>query len=153
MELTSTQVSRAAQFDTVLEQWRTRPLGVTPYLLLDARYEKVRIDGQVRDAAFLITIGVTADGKRTILGISVSVSEQEAHWRQFLQSLLARGLRGNSSRAMPIRAFRRPVWPVLAARGQLVSPAAEYPGVCAAPRDESRGHRRYSRHLHGGEPF
>lgn len=95
VELTSTQVSRAAaQLDTVLDQWRTRPLGVTPYLLLDARYEKVRIDGHVRDAAVLIAMGITADGKRTILGVSVSVSEQEVHWRQFLQSLLARGLSG-----------------------------------------------------------
>jgi putative transposase len=47
VELSSTQVSRAAaQLDEVLERWRTRPLGITPYLLLDARYEKVRIDGQ-----------------------------------------------------------------------------------------------------------
>lgn len=89
------QVSRAAaQLDEVLERWRNRPLGITPYLLLDARYEKVRIDGQVRDAAVLIAMGITADGKRTILGVSVSVSEQEVHWRQFLQGLLARGLRG-----------------------------------------------------------
>jgi putative transposase len=95
VELTSTQVSRAAaHLDTVLEPWRTRPLGVTPYLLLDARYEKVRIDGQVRDAAVLIAMGITADGKRTILGVSVSVSEQDVHWRQLLQSLLARGLSG-----------------------------------------------------------
>lgn len=95
VELSSTQVSRAAaQLDEVLERWRTRPLGLTPYLLLDARYEKVRIDGQVRDAAVLLAMGITAEGKRTILGVSVSVSEQEVHWRQFLQSLLARGLSG-----------------------------------------------------------
>ncbi|NJO83073.1 MAG: hypothetical protein HC828_09805 [Blastochloris sp.] len=78
----------------MLEQWRTRPLGVAPSLLLDARSEKVRIDGQVRDAAVLIAMGITADGKRTILGVSVAVSEQEMHWRQFLQHLLARGLSG-----------------------------------------------------------
>jgi transposase-like protein len=95
VELSSMQVSRAAaQLDEVLERWRTRPLGVTPYVLLDARYEKVRIDGQVRDAAVLLAMGITADGKRTILGVSVAVSEQEVHWRQFLQGLLARGLSG-----------------------------------------------------------
>ncbi|NJM07172.1 IS256 family transposase [Candidatus Gracilibacteria bacterium] len=95
VELSSTQVSRAAaQLDEVLERGRTHPLGLTPYLLLDARYEKVRIDGQVRDAAVLLALGITAEGKRTILGVSVSVSEQEVHWRQFLQSLLARGLSG-----------------------------------------------------------
>lgn len=94
VELMSTQVSQAtAQRNTVLEQRRTRPLGVTPYLLLNACYEKVRIDDQVRDAAVLIAMRITADGKRTILGVSVSVSEQEVHSRQFLQRLFARGLR------------------------------------------------------------
>lgn len=95
VELSSMQVSRAAaQLDTVLEQWRSRPLGRCVYLYLDARYEKVRVDGQVRDAAVLLAMGVQADGKRTILGVSVSLSEQEAHWRQFLQHLVARGLSG-----------------------------------------------------------
>lgn len=95
VELSSSQVSRAAaQLDAVLERWRTRPLGVVPYLYLDARYEKVRQDGQVRDAAVLIASGVDASGKRQILGISVSLSEQEVHWRSFLQSLVARGLTG-----------------------------------------------------------
>src|SRR5512147_1297648 len=87
-EVSSTQVSRAsALLDTVLEAWRQRPLGVVPYLYLDARYEKVRRDGQVQDAAVLIASGVDAAGKRQILGLSVSLSEHEVHWRQFLQSL------------------------------------------------------------------
>ena len=95
VELSSMQVSRAAaQLDTVLEGWRTRPLGCCRYLYLDARYEKVRVDGQVRDLAVLIALGVTDTGKRTILGVSVSLSEQEVHWRQFLQSLVQRGLSG-----------------------------------------------------------
>lgn len=95
VELSSTQVSRAAaQLDPILEQWRQRPLGVCPYLYLDARYEKVRIDGQVRDAAVLLAMAVREDGKRALLGVSVALSEQEAHWRQFLGSLVARGLTG-----------------------------------------------------------
>jgi putative transposase len=93
--VSSTQVSQAAsQLDTILEQWRNRPLGVCVYLYLDARYEKVRIDGHVREAAVLIASAVKADGKRQILGVSVSLSEQEVHWRSFLQSLVARGLSG-----------------------------------------------------------
>lgn len=93
--ISSDQVSHAtAQLDPVLEAWRTRPLSICPYLYLDARYEKVRQDGQVRDAAVLIAIGVGTDGKRRILGVSVSLSEQEVHWRAFLQSLVARGLQG-----------------------------------------------------------
>ena len=95
VQLDSMQVSRAAQhLDEQLTQWRTRRLGKTRYLYLDARYEKVRIDGQVRDAAVLLAMGVGEDGKRTLLGVSVAVSEQEVHWRQFLQSLVERGLSG-----------------------------------------------------------
>jgi len=95
VELTSIQVSRAsAELDEVLERWRNRPLGVTPYLFLDARYEKVRYEGQVRDAAVLIASGVMDSGKRCVLGVSVSLGEHEAHWRQFLQSLVARGMIG-----------------------------------------------------------
>ena len=95
VELTSMQVSRAtAQLDTVLDQWRTRPLGETRYLYLDARYEKVRQEGQVRDAAVLIATGVDGYGKRQVLGVSVALSEQEAHWRTFLHTLVERGMTG-----------------------------------------------------------
>jgi len=91
--VSATQVSRAAiLLDEVLESWRNRPLGPTVYLYLDARYEKVRMDGQIRDAAVLIASGVNPERKRLILGVSVSLREQEIHWREFLQSLVERGL-------------------------------------------------------------
>ncbi len=64
------------------------------YLYLDARYEKVRQAGIVQDAAILMASGVQKDGKRSILGISVSLSEAEVHWRAFLEGLVARGLHG-----------------------------------------------------------
>jgi putative transposase len=93
--ISSSQVSRAsAQLDETLEAWRNRPLDVIRYLYLDARYEKVRMDGQIRDAAILIASGVAPDGKRQILGVSISLGEQEVHWRTFLQNLVKRGLRG-----------------------------------------------------------
>jgi putative transposase len=93
--LSSAQVSRAtALMDAELEAWRTRQLRAFPYLFLDARYEKVRIDGVVRDAAILSAIGIDEDGKRCVLGISIALSEAEVHWRSFLDSLVARGLRG-----------------------------------------------------------
>lgn len=95
VQLDSMQVSRAAQqLDEQLTKWRERRLGKTRYLYLDARYEKVRIDGHLRDAAVLLAMGVLEDGKRALLGVSVAVSEQEVHWRQFLQSLVERGLSG-----------------------------------------------------------
>jgi transposase-like protein len=94
-EVSSTQVSHAtALLDETLQHWRTRKLGECPYLFLDARYEKVRQDGQLRDAAVLIASAVDPEGKRTILGVSVSLGEHEIHWRTFLQSLVARGLCG-----------------------------------------------------------
>ena len=84
--VSSMQVSRAAEkLDEVLAAWRKRPLGEIVYLYLDARYEKVRRDGQIRDAAILIAAGVGKDGKRRILGVSVSLSEAEQHWRTFLE--------------------------------------------------------------------
>ncbi len=93
--VSAAQVSRAAeQLDELLEIWRNRPLGEVIYLYLDARYEKVRQAGSVRDAAILIVSGVKRDGKRSILGISVSLSEAEVHWRDFLSSLVRRGLHG-----------------------------------------------------------
>ena len=93
--ISSSQVSRAAsQLDEVLEAWRNRPLGEYVYLYVDARYEKVRMDGQMRDAAVLIAAGVNWEGRREILGVSVALNEQEIHWRDFMQSLVQRGLQG-----------------------------------------------------------
>ena len=94
-EVSSTQVSQAtALLDEQLEAWRQRPLGRCKYLWLDAHYEKVRQDGQVRDAAVLKAVGLNEEGKRMVLGVSVSLGEQEVHWRAFLQSLVDRGLSG-----------------------------------------------------------
>jgi len=94
-EVTSTQVSRASkELDEILEKWRSRDLGKTPFIQLDASYEKVRVDGSVRSCAILIASGVNTEGKRMILGVSVSMSEAEIHWREFLLSLKERGLHG-----------------------------------------------------------
>jgi len=94
-QISASQVSRATQtLDQELEAWRNRPLGEIVYLYLDARYEKVRQAGSVRDAAILMASGVKKDGKRAVLGLSVSLSEAEAHWRSFLEGLVKRGLEG-----------------------------------------------------------
>jgi len=95
VSVSSTQVSNAASLlDSELEKWRERPLGEYPYLYLDAYYEQVREDGQVRHLAILVAVGVNRAGKRDILGVSVSLSEHEAHWRSFLDRLKTRGLGG-----------------------------------------------------------
>jgi putative transposase len=83
--LSSSQVSRAAALlDEELEAWRNRPLGEIRYLILDARYEKMRAGGVVRDAAVLSAIGIGPDERRRVLGVSVALSEAE----------VARGMRG-----------------------------------------------------------
>lgn len=95
LEISSTQVSKAsALLDEELSTWRQRALGATPYLLLDARYEKVRHGGSVIDSCVLVAIGVLPDGKRSVLGVSTSLSEAEVHWRAFLTDLQDRGLHG-----------------------------------------------------------
>lgn len=95
LEITSAEVSRAAKLlDDEFIRWRSRPLGQIPYLIVDARYEKVRHGGCVVDAAVLIAYGIDTRGVRHILGVSVALSEAEVHWRAFLESLVARGLHG-----------------------------------------------------------
>ena len=94
-EVSSSSVSRAAALlDGELAKWRDRPLGCFPFLLLDARYEKVRHGGAVVSCAVLVAVGINESGHRAILGVSVRLSEAEVHWRTFLESLQARGLHG-----------------------------------------------------------
>jgi len=69
-------------------------LGEIKYLILDARYEKMRHDGIVRDVAGLSAIVVGPDERRRILGVSVALSEAEVHWRAFLEILQKLGMRG-----------------------------------------------------------
>ncbi len=94
-DVTSSDVSRASKsLDEELDKWRNRTLGSYRYLFLDARYEKVRYDNSVVDCAVFIAIGIDENGKKDVLGISAKLSEQEPHWREFLQSLQTRGLHG-----------------------------------------------------------
>ena len=116
ISISSTQISRCTEkLDEGLEAWRNRSLGVTPYVVLDARYEKVRTGGQVVDCAVLIALGIDETGKRRVLGVSVALSEAEVHWRAFLESLMARGLTGVkyivSDDHAGLRAARRAVLP------------------------------------------
>jgi transposase-like protein len=93
--VSSAQVSDCAKLlDAELQKWRNRPLGTYPYLMFDARYEKVRHDGQLRDCAVLVALGISPTGQRSLLGVSVALSEAEVHWRAFFQSLVQRGLCG-----------------------------------------------------------
>ncbi len=77
--VSSAQVSDCAKLlDAELQKWRDRLLGAYPYLMFDARYEKVRHDGQLRDCAVLIALGITPTGQRSLLGVSVALSRKHA---------------------------------------------------------------------------
>jgi putative transposase len=115
-EVSSAQVSRATvELDTVLAEWRQRPLGEFAYVQVDARYEHVREGGIVVDQAVLWGIGIDTKGRRHVLGVSVERSEAEVHWRGFLSGLVARGLRGvrliTSDDHAGLEAARKAVFP------------------------------------------
>lgn len=89
-------VSRYVQeLDAELTPWRDRALEEAfPYLILDARYEKARVDHQIVDVAVLVAIGVSETGHRHVLGVDVAMGETTGTWSDFFGSLLERGLRG-----------------------------------------------------------
>lgn len=94
--ISKSEVSRlCAGLDTQVAAFRERRLDAAyPYLWLDARYEHVREDGRVQSMAVVVAYGVRADGVREVLGMDVTAGEHAVFWRAFLQSLVARGLRG-----------------------------------------------------------
>ena len=90
-------VSRlAGDLDSELEQWRNRPLEAEayPYVFVDARYEKVRVDGRVIGQGVLIVTAVRDDALREILALEVADTESEATYHQLFKSLKSRGLKG-----------------------------------------------------------
>lgn len=92
--VTSSQVSNVCkELDVQLEAFRNRPISSMPYVFVDARYEKVRYQGHVRDLAVLWAMGINKQGKKEVLGVKVSLSEAEVHWREFFQNLVTRGLK------------------------------------------------------------
>lgn len=91
-----TEVSRiAAELDERVNAFRNRSLeGTYPYVWLDAKYLKIREGDRVVSMAFVVATGVRETGEREVLGFDVGLSEDEAFWKTFLRSLVARGLKG-----------------------------------------------------------
>ncbi len=83
------------RLDQELTQFARRRLEAEyPYLILDARYEKVRLDGVIRSQAVLVAIGINWDGRREVLGVELANRESLNSWKEFLAGLRQRGLRG-----------------------------------------------------------
>src|SRR3954465_2087841 len=95
--MSKSAVSRlCARLDEQVSAFRERPLdgGAYPYLWLDAKIERVREPGGVRQKCLVIAYAVHHSGRREVLGLDVGECETEAFWRDFLRSLTARGLNG-----------------------------------------------------------
>ena len=92
----ASSISRINQsLDEELKKFATRKLEEEyPYLILDARYEKVREDGVIRSQAVMIAIGINWDGRRSILAVELANRESGTSWRDFLVGLEERGLCG-----------------------------------------------------------
>jgi putative transposase len=92
----STVSSLAGSLDSELGAWRGRQLEAKgyPYLFVDARYEKVRVDGRVVSQGALVVSGVRDDGFREIVGVEVADTESEATYQEMFRSLKRRGLSG-----------------------------------------------------------
>jgi transposase-like protein len=83
------------RLDTSLAQFAARPLAEAfPYLILDARYERVREAGVITSQAVLIAIGIDWDGRRQVLAVALANRESRSSWRDFLLGLKTRGLHG-----------------------------------------------------------
>lgn len=97
--VSASQVSALVKrLDGELAAWRERGLSdwAYPFLVVDAHYEKVRMDGRVRSAAVLWVMGVREDGYREHLGVWIRATESAASWSAVFEELLRRGLRGVS---------------------------------------------------------
>lgn len=81
--------------DEQLAQFSTRRLDEEyPYLILDARYERVRENGTIHKRAVLVAIGINWDGRRCVLGVELANRESISSWKEFLLGLRKRGLTG-----------------------------------------------------------
>ncbi len=84
-----------ARLDGQLEEFSRRGLTEAfPYVVVDARYERVREGGVIVSRAILIALGIDWEGRRQVLAVEYANRESQSSWREFLLQLQARGLNG-----------------------------------------------------------
>ena len=148
------------RLDESLAQFADRPLAEAfPYLILDARYERVREAGVITSQAVLIAIGIDWDGRRQVLAVELANRESRSSWRDFLLGLKARALSGvefvaaddapgpswrfAKAAVVPTTAtVARPNMPVTAAIGKprsAIAVAIDWPGLCSPRRSVRSG--------------
>lgn len=97
LNIDKSKVSRICkELDDIVLSFKNRPLTDKeyPYLYLDATFPKVREGGHICSMGLFIAIAVNKNGDREVLGFDVGVSESEQAWRDFLETLVGRGLKG-----------------------------------------------------------
>ncbi|TML96722.1 MAG: IS256 family transposase [Actinobacteria bacterium] len=144
------QASRSCRgLDEQVRIFREQPLeGRYPYLWLDAKVERVREAGGVRQKSLAIAYGVHESGRREVLGLDVGEGETESFWREFLRSLRARGLTGVRLCVSDAHEERDRAGP----RRALAALLRALPARHARPRRQAppaAGLRRHPRDLHG----
>src|SRR5690242_16794668 len=95
-EFSASTISRLnVKLDEELEKFARRTLEEEyPYVVVDARYEKIREDGVIRSQAVLVAIGINWEGRRCVLAVELANGESQSSWKGFLAGLRERGLRG-----------------------------------------------------------
>lgn len=95
-EVSASTISRLnGKLDEELDRFAKRRLSEAyPYLILDARYEKVREDGVIAPQAVMIAIGVDWEGRRNVLAVELANRESLSSWKEFCLALKERGLHG-----------------------------------------------------------
>jgi transposase-like protein len=95
-EFSASTISRVTgKLDEELERFARRPLEEEyPYLVLDARYERIRQDGVISSQAVQVAIGINWEGRRCVLAVELANRESASSWKEFLLGLKQRGLRG-----------------------------------------------------------
>ena len=89
-------VSRICKdIDEGVKEFLARSLDHTwfPYLFVDATYLDVRVGHRVVCRALVVATGVSAEGRREILGMALGDAETVDFWTSFLRSLRERGLK------------------------------------------------------------
>ena len=97
-KISASEVSKASsQLTEAVEAWRERDLSKEPikYLFVDGTLFSMRVEGSVEKVPVLLVIGVTADGRRTVLGLQAGDKESASSWRELFKDLKRRGLDGS----------------------------------------------------------
>ena len=95
-EFSASSISEITRrLDEQLRQFSQRALEQEyPYVILDARYERVREEGNIVSRAILVALGIDWEGRRQVLAVEYAQRESHKSWKEFLLGLKQRGLHG-----------------------------------------------------------